>query len=269
MFVTGDSNLVALGVAALVFIVAEAAARIGRRRALDATGGGKFGILQTTAFALVSLLLGFSFSSVSARFDVRRDILVRETNAIGTTVLRTDLLDSSTARVMRGYLRAYVDVRTAYLSEADPQQRAESGRQSELLQAKMWDLTMAASRRYPRSTTLPLFIASLNESIDASHSQKVALSGSLPEFILFILVIIIVIAVAFLGLGFGAGESPGLFAMALFATMIGLVFAAILDLNQPERSLIRIDLSPLTALKRLPELPQSGPLISPSSANTP
>jgi hypothetical protein len=262
MFVTGDSNFVAIGVAVLVFIVAEAAARIGRRRALASAGGSRFGILQSTAFALVSLMLGFSFSSVSARFDGRRDILVRETNAIGSTVLLTDVLDSSTAPVMRGYLRTYVDVRTAYLSAVDPQQRAESGKQSELLQAKMWDLTMAASRRYPRSTTLPLFIAALNESIDASHSQKVALSGSLPEFILFILVIIIIIAVAFLGLGFSAGERPGIFAMALFATMIGLVFAAILDLNQPERSLIRIDLSPLTALKKLPELPQAGPTIS-------
>src|SRR5579871_5832385 len=120
MFTAVDSNLVAIGVAVLVFLVAEGAARLGRRRAPGSTGDRKFGILQTTAFALVSLLLGFSFSSVSGRFDVRRDILVRESNAISTTVLRTDLLDPSTGREMREYLRDYIDVRTNYLSAEDP-----------------------------------------------------------------------------------------------------------------------------------------------------
>jgi hypothetical protein len=39
----------------------------------------------------MALLLSFSFSGAVSRFDARRELIVQETNAIGTAWLRVDL----------------------------------------------------------------------------------------------------------------------------------------------------------------------------------
>jgi hypothetical protein len=40
----------------------------------------------------MGLLVAFTFAGASARLDVRRQLIVEETNAIGTAYLRLDLL---------------------------------------------------------------------------------------------------------------------------------------------------------------------------------
>jgi hypothetical protein len=44
---------------------------------------------------LLGLLFAFRFSAVAARLDVRRQLIVDETNAIGTADLRLDVLPAA------------------------------------------------------------------------------------------------------------------------------------------------------------------------------
>ena len=47
----------------------------------------------SATLGLLALLLGFSFSLALDRFDVRRSMTLQEANAIGTTYLRSQLMD--------------------------------------------------------------------------------------------------------------------------------------------------------------------------------
>src|SRR4051812_45493567 len=67
--------------------------RIGiRRRAADPEGAAGSGAIEGAVYGIMGLLLAFTFSGAAARFDMRRQLIVKETNAIGTAYLRLDLL---------------------------------------------------------------------------------------------------------------------------------------------------------------------------------
>jgi len=46
------------------------------------------GIVRSAVLALLGLLLGFSFAIAASRHESRRELLVEETNSIGTTARR-------------------------------------------------------------------------------------------------------------------------------------------------------------------------------------
>jgi hypothetical protein len=62
-------------------------------------------------FALLGLLLGFSFAGAMSRFDARRQLIVHEANAIGTAYLRIDMLPTNEQPEIRSLFRQYLDAR--------------------------------------------------------------------------------------------------------------------------------------------------------------
>jgi hypothetical protein len=77
---------------------------------LRALGGG-FGTIEGSVLALLGLLIAFTFSGASARFDTRRQLIVEATNHIGTAYLRLDLLPAGAQPALRESFRRYVDAR--------------------------------------------------------------------------------------------------------------------------------------------------------------
>jgi len=51
--------------------------------------------------ALLGLLLAFTFSGASSRFDARRHLIIEETNAIGTAYLRLGMLPAAAQPALR------------------------------------------------------------------------------------------------------------------------------------------------------------------------
>src|SRR5215470_9658109 len=94
--VVGGAVAVALFFGILAFLVLGR--RIGKRaiaRHGDA-GVPNIGSLEAAVFALLGLMIAFTFSGALSRFDVRRSQIVDEANAIGTAWLRIALLPEAT-----------------------------------------------------------------------------------------------------------------------------------------------------------------------------
>ena len=108
--------LTALSLFVGMVVLLEVGRRIGiRRRQRDAEGAREgVGAVEGAIFALLGLLIAFTFSGAAARFDQRRHLIVEETNAIGTAYLRVDLvapdLQSALRESFRRYLEARLDV---------------------------------------------------------------------------------------------------------------------------------------------------------------
>src|SRR5688572_28231819 len=86
----GMSLLLTLGMLAMI----ELGRRLGYRRRERDPAGAEAGMsaVEGAVFALLGLLLAFQFSGAAQRFDARRELVTQETNAIGTSYLRLDLL---------------------------------------------------------------------------------------------------------------------------------------------------------------------------------
>jgi hypothetical protein len=72
------------------------------------------GAIDGAVFALLGLLLAFSFSAAAGRFQARRDLVVAEANAIGTALLRLDLMAPENQGAARADFDAYVQKRIEY-----------------------------------------------------------------------------------------------------------------------------------------------------------
>lgn len=236
----------------LIFAFSEAGFRFGRRKTPAPDGKDPSWILEASAFTLLALLAGFSFSMALGRYDARRGALLREVNAINTAFLRTQLLDARTAAPAQVDLRAYVAERLAFArADAAPQQRAGADRRSEALQRDMWRLAMLAARRDVHSTMLPLFVSALNDAINASTEERAVLTNHIPDVVIIWLLINALIASGMMGYGFGKEGRRALIFNAVFAVMIALVLGLIMDLDRPQRGIIRINLAPMQRLQQV------------------
>lgn len=100
----------------VLFLVAtESGFRFGRRAQTRAAEGSlsEIGTLQGAMLGLLALLLGFTFAMAMSRFEARKQLVLDESNAIGTTFLRAQLLPQPPRREISNLLRQYVDVRLA------------------------------------------------------------------------------------------------------------------------------------------------------------
>ena len=67
--------------------------------------------VEAALFALMGLMLGFAFAGAVSRLDARRELIVREANAIGTAYLRVDLLPAAAQPELRQLFRRYLEAR--------------------------------------------------------------------------------------------------------------------------------------------------------------
>jgi hypothetical protein len=77
-----------------MLVLLETGRRLGLRRLAQDSEAAQvgFGVVEGAIFALMGLLIAFTFSGAASRFDTRRQLVVDEANAIGTAYLRLDLL---------------------------------------------------------------------------------------------------------------------------------------------------------------------------------
>src|SRR4051812_10427232 len=78
----------------VVLLSIEAGHRLGqfRRRHSEDEKEAPVGAIVGATLALLGFVLAFTFGVAASRFDARRQIVVEEANAVGTTFLRAGLL---------------------------------------------------------------------------------------------------------------------------------------------------------------------------------
>ena len=154
----------------LVLVSVEGGYRVAqyRRRRSQQEMESPVGAMVGATLGLLAFMLAFTFGYAAERFDLRRQLLLDEANAIGTTYLRSAMLPERREEI-RSLLRDYVDTR---LDAVKSNKIAEGIRRSEQLQDQLWAQTVILGERNPTSVVLGLFVTSLNEVIDL-HAKRV------------------------------------------------------------------------------------------------
>src|SRR5262247_2239549 len=97
------------------------------------------GTMVGATLGLLAFILAFTFGLAAARFDTRRQVLLDEANAIGTTYLRAGMLPERREDI-RALLRDYVDTR---LDAVQSGQVTAGIRRSEHLHDQLWAQAVA------------------------------------------------------------------------------------------------------------------------------
>jgi len=192
-------------------------------------------------FAVLGLLLAFTFSGATTRFDHRRDLIVAEANAIGTAYLRIDLVAADAQPAMRDTFLRYARARVeTYARVGDPREFKAALARSATLQQKIWqDAVAAGARADARPAVNTVLLPALNEMIDITATRALAMLMHPPLAIYAMLFGLVLIGAVLIGFGMGPGRRNWL-QMVSFAVTMAITLYLIVDLEYPRLGLIDV-----------------------------
>ena len=225
---------IAIGFAVLLFATSEGACWAAKKHKVAPTEV-PFDIALAPAFTLVALLLGFAFSMALGRYESRSRMVVQEANAVRRLIL---LSDGS----LQPLVKEYVRVRVAFArADADPSGRSRAGLRSLELQRQMWQQAGKGSA----------FRDALSQAITAGAEHEAAFTDYIPPAVIVMLVLISFVSSGLMGLRLGCQGGSGALAAGMLAVMLALILGTVIDLDQPQRGFIRVNLEPLAGLEAL------------------
>ncbi|HXU42316.1 MAG TPA: DUF4239 domain-containing protein [Burkholderiales bacterium] len=237
-------SVIAIGIFAGV-LVSLRAGRVLGERAISRHGsiGSTIGSLEAAVFALLGLLIAFTFSGALTRFDARRAQVVQEANAIGTAWLRVDLLPAAAQPKLRETFKAYVDSRIAtYRKLPDLKAAKDELAHSQDLQQKIWAQAVAAVRLpKARPEAELLMIPALNDMFDITTTRVAATQLHPPGIIYGMLVALSLVAGLLAGYQSAGEKGYAWIHKIAFATIVALTVYVILDIEYPRLGFVRID----------------------------
>jgi hypothetical protein len=236
----------------LSFLGLWAATAIGtalkNRRPLEEDLRQDFNMILAATLTLLGLLIGFSFSMASTRYDQRKIYEEAEANAIGTEYLRADLLPADAAAKVRTLLKQYTELRirfyTAY--EVDV---AHIDAETTKLQGEMWAavLPLPSPPAPPATAVMALVVAGMNDVLNSQGYTQAAWWNRIP-----ISAGLLMVAIAFacnvlvgFSLRIASSRSRLLFVLPL---VVSIAFALVNDIDTPRHGLIRVVPQNLNAL---------------------
>ena len=214
-----------------------------RKAPIDSSESENF--LLSAALALLGLLIAFTFSMASERFDARREALFREANAVGTTYLRFQLVDEPYRSRLSNALLSYLDTRQAFfaagldLSGIDRSDTA-TGR----VEDRIWATLREWMVKHSGNTSNVSLLQATNDMFDLAATDRVQREMRVPFAIIGVIVLYSIIAALFLGQSLVATKNRHWLAAATVLILVALSIALILDLDRPTTGTITISSAP-------------------------
>jgi hypothetical protein len=209
---------------------------LGRRFRINHKIPTESAVIEGAIFALFGLLLAFTFSGAAARYDTHRQLLIEETNDIGTAYLRLDLLPPAAQPALRQLFRDYTTSRLGLYNAVS--EEISPGTQH--LQREIWQQSVAAvSASGASADAAKLLLPSLNAMIDITSTRQNAFNMH-PHTVVFLLLFAFSCGAAFLAGYSLTAEARSWFYMVAFAVAITATVYATLEIEYPRQGLVRL-----------------------------
>jgi hypothetical protein len=234
-------------------LAAEAGFRAGlRRRARADDALSQVSVVQVATFGILGLLVAFAISMAEARFSARRDLILAEANAIGTTYLRSKYLLDPHPAELAPLFRRYVDARVAfYAARADVAAARREVEIAEQLQRDIWGHAVAVVRADPEhGDTVAAFVESLNEMIDLENTRVAVITMHVPASVLALIVLVALFGCATTGFEGGLEGRRVWLALIALPLLVALAICVVLDLDSPRLGVITTGQFPMTQLQQ-------------------
>lgn len=203
--------------------------------------------LEAAMLGLLALMIGFTFSIALARYEARRDAVLKEANSIGTVALRAALLPAPHDDAVLNLLKDYLGVRIELVPHGmTAEQLSIAVARSNAIQKSLWHEVKVITAENQNMVPVGLFITSLNEMIDNQESTVIAAQSHLPGIVLVVLYATAITAVFFSGYNRGAQKLRTLLQTYTTAAIVCVIFLLIQDLDRPSGGYITTDTKPLS-----------------------
>ncbi len=222
----------------------EVGCRLGKRRfARDPhTSPTITAIVDNAVFALFGLLVAFTFYGAAERFDIRRDLVITEANAIGTAYLRIDVVEPELQPALRDAFGRYVDSRlVTYDQSADPRKFRDSLNRSAEIQREIWRLAVAAGRQKNAQPAVNfVLLPALNEMIDITTTRAASTQIHPPGVVFVMLFALACTSSLLAGYAMASAQARNWLHVISYAAIATTIIYVILDYEYPRLGLIHV-----------------------------
>jgi hypothetical protein len=230
----------------LLWLATWAGGRLGQRqRELKEEMLPDFGIVLGATLTLLGLILGFSYSMATARYDLRKAYEEAEANAIGTEYVRADLLGPGEAQQVRALLRRYTDLRIRFYVTRDKDELTQINQQTAQIQNQLWTAASQPAMSQP-TPVRALAVAGMNDVLNSQGYTQAAWWNRIPVGAWCLMSGIAVFSNVLVGYG-ARRVRVKLFMMLPLVVAVSLFLIA--DIDSPRRGVIRVHPQNLESLR--------------------
>jgi hypothetical protein len=202
------------------------------------------GFILSGVLGLLALLMAFSFSMALSRLEDRRDLMLRETSAVGYLHMLADGLPPAQANALKTDLATYGAARLKAAEMPDGPARTAAEERAEALRAPVAAKVRAVLAEGTPGP-LPVALATAYDAVEDTAVRRQALAQAhLPARVLWLLAAYAVISAAMLGYALAGGRARHRAASSTFYLLVSLAFGVMLDLDRPRSGGIIVDQAP-------------------------
>lgn len=228
----------------LLVLCMGAGRQIGRWRIKRDIDNERAGIaaIEGAIFALLGLLIAFTFSGAAGRFDERRDLIVQEANAIGTAYLRIDLVSPEQQTRLRDAFRRYLNSRVSgYENLATLEDFKRSFVKSTEIQSEIWTLSVEACKNAQAVAGCAVsLLSAVNDMIDITTTRAMAMQKHPPAIVFLMLFAMALICALIAGYGMRNAKTHNWIHILGFSAVMTVTLYVIVDLEYPRLGFIQI-----------------------------
>jgi hypothetical protein len=227
-----------------MLLLLEVGRRIGIRRMEKDAEGAKAGIgaVVGAIFSLLGLLIAFTFSGASSRFDARVQLGIREANSIRTAYYLIELLPDPAKASLKDNFRKYLDAELEVIKKLpDLGAAKEALIRRSASQLEIENEVIAAYADPNIRAPASLLLSAISQWIDISKTREIAANTHPPILIFAMLMGLALVSSLIAGYGMAEAKSRSWLHIVTFAAVISVVIYVIIDLEFPRFGLIRLD----------------------------
>jgi hypothetical protein len=209
-----------------------------RGRDLGESTQANFTVIQAASLTLLALIIGFSFSMATNRYDQRKNYEEEEANAIGTEYVRADLLPSDKAEKVHQLLRKYTDQRILFYKTRDTQQLAQINADTAKLQTELWSVIVESADSRP-APIIALVASGMNDVLKSQGYTQAAWWNRIPTAAWMLMASIAICCNLLVGYDL-RDMASGRILIPILPLIVSIAFFLIADIDSPRGGVIRV-----------------------------
>ena len=232
----------------MLWLSAQAGASWRRRGGLKEEERDDFGVVQASTLTLLGLIIGFSFSMATSRYDLRKTYEEAEANAIGTEYVRAGLVPGPNAATLRTLLRKYLDLRISFYRTRETRDLQRVNADTTQIQNQLWSAVQYPAVAQP-SPVIALAVSGMNDVLNSQGYTQAAWWNRIPTAAWTLMIAIAISCNLLIGYGArtGGAKSGLLFILPL---VVSISFLLIADIDSPRGGFIHVAPQNLVALRQ-------------------
>jgi len=204
-----------------------------------------FSVVLGATLTLLGLIIGFSYSMATSRYEQRKLYEEAEANAIGTEYVRADLLGPAEAQQVRALLRQYTDLRIRFYVTRDRDELTQINLQTAQIQNRLWNAASQSALAQP-TPVRSLAVAGMNDVLNSQGYTQAAWWNRIPMGAWALMSGIALLSNVLVGYG---ARKVRVRLFMMLPLVVAVSFFLIADIDSPRRGVIRVHPQNLESLQ--------------------